>query len=318
MNQLKDRLLSCVHKAVPVALKTSLWFLKIMLPVSFLVMLLSYFNILPYLSSFTAPLFTHIGLPGDAALVFVTSIFTNIYTVIALLATLDFTVRESLILAVMCLISHNFVVETLVLKKTGSSAIAMVVLRIVMSFVAAIAMNWLLPSMIGKITYEPPAVLDFTGTLINWTKGSILLAVKIILIINVLMIFQRILEEFGVLKFLSSLLSPLMTLFGLPRAVAFLWLVGNTLGLAYGAAVMLDYVGTGRLTRKEADLLNYHLAVSHSQLEDPLLFAVIGLPFLWLILPRIILAIIVVWMRRAVYAFKEARANVTADSIMAK
>lgn len=304
---IRERIYSCFRKALPVAFKTSVWFLKIMLPVSFCVMLLSYFSILPYLSSFAAPLFTLIGLPGDAALVFVTSIFTNIYTVIALLATLDFTVRESIILAMMCLISHNFVVETLVLKKTGSSAVSMVVLRIAGSFVAAIGLNWLLPSMADKISFEPAMAMDFTATLLVWLKSSLILCVKIVLIISVLMVFQRLLEEFGVLKLLSVVFGPLMTLFGLPRAVAFLWLVGNTLGLAYGAAVMMDYAKSGRLTQKEADLLNYHLAISHSQLEDPLLFAVMGLPILWLIIPRVLLAVLVVWGRRMVYAIKEQR-----------
>ena len=68
-----------------------------------------------------------------------------------------------------------------------------------------------------------------------------------------------------------------MQLLGLPRQVAFLWVVGNTLGLAYGSAVLVDYARQGKLTGTEADLLNYHLAISHSQLEDPLLFAVLGL-----------------------------------------
>lgn len=296
----KNRIYECFKRALPVAMKTSVWFLKIMLPVSFGVMLLSYFNILPYLSSFTAPLFTQIGLPGDAALVLITSIFTNIYTVIALLATLDFTVRESIILAMMCLISHNFIVETLVLKKNGSSAIAMILLRISMSFVSALLLNWLLPSMDTRLSFEPAQSLGLMETLTTWAIGSLKLAVKIVLIISVLMVFQRLLEEFGVLKYLSLTFGPLMTIFGLPRSVAFLWLVGNTLGLAYGAAIMMDYVGNGKLSKKDADLLNYHLAISHSQLEDPLLFAVLGLPLLWLIIPRILLAIIVVWLRKAI------------------
>ena len=72
-----------------------------MLPVSFVVMLLTYFQVLPAVSAVVAPLFTRIGLPGDAALVFVTGIFTNIYTVIALLSNMDFTVREGILLAMM-------------------------------------------------------------------------------------------------------------------------------------------------------------------------------------------------------------------------
>lgn len=293
-----NKIRECIKKVLPVALRTSVWFLKIMLPVSFCVMLLSYFNILPYLSSFAAPVFTLLGLPGDAALVFVTSIFTNIYTVIALMSNMDFSVREGVILAMMCLISHNYLVETLVQKKTGSSAVAMVVLRFTCSFIAAFILNLLLPDMGSRLAYQPAVALGLTETLQNWLQNSLILSLKVVVIISVLMVVQRLLEEFGILKWLSSLLGPVMDVFGLPRQVAFLWLVGNTLGLAYGSAVLMDYAKQGRVTEKEADLLNYHLAVSHSQLEDPLLFAVLGLPVLWLIIPRIVLAIIVVWMRR--------------------
>ena len=65
MASYSTRVWGCVKKALPVAIKTSVWFLKIMLPVSLFVTLLSYFNILPYISSFASPLFTLIGLPGD-------------------------------------------------------------------------------------------------------------------------------------------------------------------------------------------------------------------------------------------------------------
>ena len=274
MSSYSARVWGCVKKALPVAIKTSIWFLKIMLPVSLFVTLLSYFTILPYISSFASPLFTLIGLPGDAALVFVTSIFTNIYTVIALLSTLDFSVRESLIMATMCLISHNFVVETIVLQKTGSSAVWMVILRIVGSFVAAIGLNWLLPEMNEKMMVKTAISFGFGETMLHWLESSVMLGLKIVLVISGLMILQRLLEEFGILKILSAMLSPLMRLFGLNPNVAFLWLVGNTVGLAYGSAIMMDYVKMGKLGHQETDLLNHHLAISHSQLEDPLLLQV--------------------------------------------
>ena len=280
------------------AYKTSLWLLKIMLPVSLFVALLSHFGILPYISSFAAPLFTLMGLPGDAALVFVTSIFTNIYTVIALLSHLDFSIREGVIMATMCLISHGFIVETLVLKKTGSSAVGMILLRIAGSFVAAIGLNWILPEMDGNTMAEATVAYSLGETLWHWFVDSMILCVQILLIVTVLMILQRLMEEFGVLAFLSRLLSPLMRLFGLPPSVSFLWIVGNVVGLAYGSAIMLDYAREGKLSRKDADLLNHHLAISHSQLEDPLLFMVLGLPLGWLIIPRVVLAVVAVWGAR--------------------
>ncbi len=292
------RIRGCISKAVPVAWKTSCWFLKIMLPVSFVVMLLSYFHILPYLSSLAAPLFTLIGLPGDAALVFVTSIFTNIYTVIALLSNMDFSVREAIILAMMCLISHNYLVETLVQRKTGSSAWQMIVLRFSCSFVAAAVLNLLLPEFPEHLIHQPAQSLNFQDTLLHWVESSCWLSLKVVSLITGLMLLQRILEEFGILKWISKVLGPCMQILGLPRQVAFLWVVGNTLGLAYGSAVLMDYSRQGKLSVSDADLLNYHLAVSHSQLEDPLLFAVLGLPIGWLIVPRILLAVVVVWLKR--------------------
>lgn len=294
----KQRIIDSIRKVMPVAFKTSLWFLKIMLPVSFFVMLLSYFDILPYLSSLAAPVFMLLGLPGDAALVFITSIFTNIYTVIALMSNLDFSVREGVILASMCLISHNYLVETLVQKKTGSSAVCMVVLRFICSFLAALALNWILPDLSSCMISHPATAVGFSEILLAWLHNSLILSLKIIVIISALMIVQRLLEEFGILKWLSSLLGPLMVAFGLPRQVAFLWLVGNTLGLAYGSAVLMDYARQGKMSVADADLLNYHLAVSHSQLEDPLLFAVLGLPVFWLMIPRMLLALLVVWLKR--------------------
>ena len=271
-----------------------------MLPVSFLVMLLSYFDILPYLFAFAAPLFSLLGLPGDAALVFVTSIFTNIYTVIALMSNLDFSVREGVILAMMCLISHNYLVETIVQKKTGSSAAAMVILRLVCSFLGALLLNWLLPEYTQRVYSQPAVALGFGDTFLHWLQNSLVLSLKVVGIISLLMIVQRLLEEFGILAKISLLLKPLMLFMGLTPSVAFLWLVGNTLGLAYGSAVLMDYARQGRLSGNDASLLNCHLAVSHSQLEDPLLFAVLGLPMLWLILPRVLLAIMVVWAKRLI------------------
>jgi hypothetical protein len=61
------------------------------------------------------------------------------------------------------------------------------------------------------------------------------------------------------------------------------------------------------LRREEADLLNYHLAVSHSLIEDTALFAVMGIPVLILILPRLALAEITVWGRKLVVRLVQRR-----------
>ena len=89
-----------------------------------------------------------------------------------------------------------------------------------------------------------------------------------------------------------------MALFGLPQTTTFGWIVANTLGLSYGSAVMISLVEDKKLSKKDADMLNHHNALSHSQLEDPLLFLTFGYSLFWLIMPRFVAAVICVWLRR--------------------
>jgi hypothetical protein len=58
---------------------------------------------------------------------------------------------------------------------------------------------------------------------------------------------------------------------------------------------MIEAVEKKQITAQNAKLLNYHIAINHSLLEDTLLFVAIGVPAMWMIGPRFIIAIIVVW-----------------------
>jgi hypothetical protein len=89
-----------------------------------------------------------------------------------------------------------------------------------------------------------------------------------------------------------------MLFFGLPAKTAFLWIVANTLGLAYGAAVMIDEVEAGKISAEDVDLLNHHISVSHSNVEDLLLFTAIGGILPWMLLSRWAMSLVLVWERR--------------------
>lgn len=304
MNSVFARFKKCFLLAIPRSWKTTKWLVKITIPVSFAVFLLDYFGILEIISGYVAPVFRYAGLPGEAALVFITSIFTNIYSVVAIISMLGLPIREAIILATMCLISHGFIIESAVLRKTGSNIWRMLGLRLMMSFVAAFFLNLILPTfegiVKGGITKEH---LEFLPALAGWAVAMLKLTVKILVLVTALMLMQKILEEFGFLNAINRILQPLMRLFGLSPEVSIGWFVGNAVGLAYGSAILIEQVNEGQVTTKQADLLNHHLAVSHSQLEDPLLFLAIGLPMLWLMWPRILLAMIAVYLRKLEYMF---------------
>lgn len=292
------RLSGCVKSAVPAAIKSARFLLSIMIPVSLAVTLLNYTGILEYVAEWMNPMFGIIGLPGKAALVFITSIALNIYSAIAVISTLPFTEKELTILALMCLISHNYFVETAIQKKTGSSAIKITLVRFIYSFIGAYFLNMFIPADSGKIITAATgsAELSISGLFTSWFYNSLFLIAEILVLITLLLILQRILEEFGFIDNLALLLRPILRLMGLPESVAFLWIVANTLGLAYGSAIMLEQSESGKLETEDADLLNHHIGISHSLLEDTLLFVAIGVPALWIIFPRIILATAEVWL----------------------
>ena len=294
-----QRLVKCVRISLPQGTKTAIWLLKLTIPVSFAVFLLDFLGVLNVIAGWVAPFFKLIGLSGQASIVLITSIFTNIYSVIAVMTTLGTGHREGTILAVMCLISHALIVETAIQKRTGSTPWRMVSIRILASFLAAWALNLILPfEEVIQSANIIHSVKEFTPAITAWISDMTVTTIKIIVLVNLLLIFQRMLTEFGLIKWILMPFTPLLRIMGLPTQTGFLWMVANTLGLSYGGAIMISESEEGKLTREDADLLNHHIAISHSQLEDPLLFVSIGFNMGILVLPRIILAMIFVWIRR--------------------
>jgi hypothetical protein len=61
------------------------------------------------------------------------------------------------------------------------------------------------------------------------------------------------------------------------------------------------------MTQEAGDLFNPHAAIMHSLFEDTLLFLAISVPLFWLIVPRLIFALVVVWSKRARHVFLKRR-----------
>jgi hypothetical protein len=284
------------------AFGTILFLLAIVVPVSFAVAILDWLGVLSRLADLMGPLMGVFGLPGSAALVFITSAFLNIYSAIAVAMSMVLDMRSATILAIMCLTAHNLFVETAVMKKTGSSALKMVLLRIGFAFAAAFVFNLLLPEYLRSVPFSahdvPAGKPEFLDLLVGWGSSTMWLALKIALIVLGVSLVQRLLEEFKAAGFLSRLFAPVMRLFGLPGGSSFLWIVINVVGYAYGAGIIEGQVEAGKMKPRDADLFNHHAGVCHSLIEDTVLFAAVGVPLFWITLPRLVLALLSVWIER--------------------
>lgn len=275
--------------------------MKIILPVSLFVGFLDYFGILVYLAQFLDPVFMHMGLPGSTAIVFITSIFLPLYAPLAIIISMPITLRELTILALMCQTAHNLPVESAIQAKTGTSFWAMTFLRIAVSIGIALFLNLVLPQDMGMPLFDTTAVeaVSTVGQLLAiWIKNSVKMGLILFGIILLLNVLYKILEAYRLIFKLSKTIEPVLRFFGLSSSVGFLWLIGYIVGLAYGGALMIDQMNEGKVSRTDARLLNYHLAVSHSVLEDNLLFVALGVSYLLILAVRLTVALAVVWLVR--------------------
>lgn len=303
----KERFFRCVKEVLPSTTKTCIWIIKITVAVSFAMMLLKYFQILPWISDAVSPVFRIFGLPGAAALAYVSGYFVNVYSCIAVMTTLELDWRALTILCTMVMCSHSMVLETAVLKKTGASGVRMVIVRTLCSFILGIVLNLILPGSSLQEVAEADAAerLSFWVTLWEWFLSALKLVLMMIAIIYTLNILQRLLREFGVMEKIAKVFRPLMRVFGLPVNTVFLWLVANIIGLGYGAAAMLYELEHGDVSRRDVLLLDTHICISHSNLEDLLLLAACGAVWWIMLLARWAMSIILVWEQRLEFYIKD-------------
>ena len=301
-----ERFKKIVQQAIPRAFKTIWWIFKITAIVSFIMFLLRYTGILAWIAAAVSPVFQIFGLPGDASLAYVSGYFINVYSCIAVISTLELTVRQITILGTMTLAAHAMILETAVQKKTGSPALYTILIRTIGSLTLGIIMNRLLP---GKPVPDTTAINlseipficieeNFWPMFAGWLKSLARLAAWITVLITLLNIIQRAFYEYGIMTYISRFFSPLLKLFGLPEETSFLWIVANVIGLSYGSAAMMDEMERGKISDRSILLLNTHIGISHSNLEDLMLFAAMGGQWYWMLLFRWAMVTILVWSLR--------------------
>ena len=295
-----SRFTNCIKTARPSAFKTIWWLTKIMALLSFAIMLLQYIGVIEWISYWLTPIFSHFGLPGEAALAYVSGYFVNCYSAIAVMTTLDLSTRAATILSVMVLCSHNMILETTVQHKTGSPIIKIIIIRTLSAFILGWVLNKIMPGSFesSSLTNSIQEELTFAIMLKDWALRTAKNIVLMAVIVYFLTVLQKILTEYGIIEYISRFLKPVMIFFGLSPRCAFLWLVSNTLGLAYGAGIMIEEAEKGETTKEENDLLNMHIGISHSNLEDLLLFTAAGGAYLWMLLSRWCMSLIWVWFFR--------------------
>lgn len=274
-------------------LKSFLWMSSIVVPVSLLVTMLQWAGWLDRIDFLLKPLMGFLSLPAEASLPIISGMLINIYAVIAILAVIPFSVEQMTLIAIFNLIAHSLIMEGIVQFRSGINVVKATLIRVV----AAILTVFVVSRLIGdtSLSVSVPAHLMTQTPLIEvlkvWALGTGTLLLKVLGIIMFIMIILGISESMGWIERLLGIFKPITAIFGLSGRVAMMFVAGIIFGLLYGGAVIVQEWKKGHLTKEEVERLHISLGINHALVEDPALFAMLGVNIFWLWVPRLIMAI---------------------------
>ena len=277
-----------------------LWICKVIIPVSFLVMLLQWSGWLYHAEVVLKPLMGWFGLPSEAALPIISGMTINIYAAIATMTVLPFSIGQMTLIAVFVLIAHNLIMEGLIQHRSGINAARVTLVRLAAAIVTVLIVSQFLGdtseiiSGVASLTTGAP-ILETMG---QWALDTLILLAKIFGIIMAIMIALESLMWLGWTDRLFNISRPLMKIIGLSDRAAMLWVTAVVFGLMYGGAVIQERARKGDLTKAELEHLHISIGINHSMVEDPVLFMALGINGLWLWVPKLVMAAVAVHVFR--------------------
>jgi hypothetical protein len=274
-----------------------LWMLKIIVPISFLTSLLAWSGWINKLDFILEPVMEIIGLPPMAALPLVVGLLTGIYGAIAAMAPLPLTIDQLTLLAIFLLISHNLIQESVIQSQSGLPFLKITLIRMIASISTVMVLSRFMgnEASTNALTDAPQIIQEpFFSVLKTWAVATLVLSGKILVIIITLMIILEIMKRYNLIDRMVHVMAYGLKTLGLSKQTGFLWLTAAIFGLVYGAAVIMEEVKEGNLSKDELERLHISIGINHAMIEDPALFLSLGLGFFWLCVPRLAAAIMIV------------------------
>lgn len=278
-------------------LKTTWTLSKFIFPITLLIVILQYTPVLPWIIDLVSPIMGIFGLRGDAAIPLVLGNALNLYAGIAGILSLELTVKEVFIIAVMLSFSHNIFIETTVALKVGVKLWVVLLVRFGLAAISAIVINlvWSGGSEIAQYGMAPKAAAVPDGwmeiILLGLQKASFGVLQLAMIIIPLMIIIQYLKDKQYLQKF-SQKIAPFTKVLGIAPNASMTLVSGLVIGLAIGAGVMIQAVQEDGVSKKDATLVFIFLVACHAVVEDTLIFIPLGIPIWPLLVLRLGIAFV--------------------------
>lgn len=286
---------------IATATELSFTLFKLMIPIIILLKVLELMGAIGWLSDALSPLMGYVGLPGAMSLVWATALLTNLYGGIVVFATLapdlSLTTAQVTIISSMMLIAHALPVEARIAQKAGVRFHFTILFRIGMALLFGALLNqvYLLfdwHQQPVELLWFPEAIdPSLTMWLINQLTGLVVIYLIVLLLVLVLDILRRI----GIIDKINTALRPILHLLGIGREAESITLVGLTLGISYGGALLIKEAQAGHVTARDILFSFSLLGLSHSLIEDTLLMMLIGADISGILIGRVIFSLFIIY-----------------------
>ncbi|RYG74417.1 hypothetical protein EU245_02095 [Lentibacillus lipolyticus] len=270
---------------------------KVIFPITLIVTILQFTPVLPWIVEKISPLMALFGLSGEAAVPLVLGNALNLYAGIAAIVSFDFTVKEVFMMAVMMSFSHNLFIESTVASKVGVSWWLISGIRLSLALISATVINLVWnggsqQAQYGLISSADPALSSSFEIAVHGLETALIAIVQLAAIVIPLMVAMQYLREKGWLHVFSNKLAPFTRFLGMEKNTTMTLVAGLTIGLAYGAGLMIQAVEEDGVSKRDMYLALIFLVSCHAVVEDTLVFIPLGIPVWPLLLIRLLTAII--------------------------
>lgn len=287
-----------LKKGLKVGLQTTWTLGKIIFPITLIITILGFTPFLDWLASMLSPLMGWIGLPGEAAIPLVLGNVLNLYAAIGAILSMDLTVKEVFILAIMLSFSHNLFVESAVAVKVGIRMSVVLAVRLGLAFFSALMIHWMWQGGANQAQYglvsqeERSSVSGWEAAVWEGITSAFMGVVQIALVVIPIMVFIQVMKDLNWLQIFSKWMSPFTKMLGIRENTSTTLASGIIFGLAFGAGVMIQAIKEDNVKKKDLYLVFIFLVACHAVIEDTLIFIPLGIPVLPLLLIRLVTAIL--------------------------
>jgi hypothetical protein len=275
---------------------------KIMIPTLIVIKILEEIGFVDILNKFCAPLMLLLGLPEAISLVFTTSMLTSPYAGLIIFSGLSldtsFTAAQASVLGLLILFTHSLPIEVIICRKVGVRARAMIFVRLGLGVLSCYLLN-IFFQVTGYMNYPATILLPSLQSapdILSWVMSQLKGLGMIFIIIIALVIILDFLKYIGVEKLIEKALKPFLNFLGVGEKASTIAVVGVTLGIGFGAGLLIKEVKTGKLHYKDVFGIIILIGMLHSIIEDTAVVSLIGSNLIVTLFLRAVLTLCIVYI----------------------